>query len=58
MINIFQAGCSRLIKNFSEDIKDSEIYTELIAQVAPRGQHIDKHALTRQVDNNCNHYMI
>jgi len=43
-----KAGCSRLIKNFSEDIKDSEIYTELIAQVAPRGQHIDKHALTRQ----------
>ena len=43
-----QAGCSRLIKNFSEDIKDSEIYTELLAQVAPRGQNIDRHALTRE----------
>merc|ERR1712154_84089 len=43
-----KAGCSRLIKNFSEDIKDSEIYSELIAQVAPMECNIDKDALTRE----------
>ena len=46
---MLQAGCSRLIKNFSEDIKDSEIYSELIAQVAPRDYNIDKDALSREV---------
>ena len=43
-----QAGCSRLIRNFSDDIKDSEIYTELIAQVAPRGLDVDKSALSTE----------
>ena len=45
-----QAGCSRLIRNFSDDIKDSEIYTELIAQVAPENYNVDKLALSREVD--------
>lgn len=49
---VFQAGSSRLIKNFSEDIKDSEIYTELLAQVAPRDFNVDKCALTREVGND------
>ena len=49
MASVLQAGCSRLIKNFSEDIKDSEIYSELIAQVAPMECNIDKDALTREV---------
>ena len=43
-----QAGCSRLIRNFSDDIKDSEIYTELIAQVAPWGLDVDKSALSTE----------
>ena len=44
----FKAGCSRLIRNFSDDIKDSEIYTELLAQVAPKYVGLDKNALTRE----------
>ena len=47
----YQAGCSRLIRNFSEDIRDSEIYTELIAQVAPQDYSVDKSALSREVDD-------
>ena len=44
-----QAGCSRLIRNFSDDIRDSQIYTELIAQVAPKDMDIDKAAMTKEV---------
>ena len=44
-----QAGCSRLIRNFSDDIRDSQIYTELIAQVAPKDLDIDKAAMTKEV---------
>ena len=47
---VHQAGCSRLIKNFSEDIRDSEIYTELISQVAPKDTDIDKLAMTKEVN--------
>jgi len=43
-----KAGCSRLIRNFSDDIRDSEIYTELIAQVAPKETGIDKFAMTKE----------
>ena len=38
----FQAGSSRRANNFSGDIKDSEIYTELLAQVAPEGSGVNK----------------
>ena len=31
--SLFKAGCERTIKNFSEDIRDSAIYTSLLAQV-------------------------
>ena len=37
-----------MIRNFSDDIKDSEIYTELLAQVAPRDVGLDKTALSRE----------
>ena len=40
-----QAGSSRRINNFSEDIKDSEIYTELIAQIAPKEAGVNKLAM-------------
>ena len=49
LIPFLQAGCSRLIRNFSHDIQDSQIYTELIAQVAPEGADIDKVAMTKEV---------
>ena len=38
-----------MIRNFSDDIRDSEIYTELIAQVAPKETGIDKFAMTKEV---------
>ena len=38
----FQAGSDRRANNFSGDIKDSEIYTELLAQVAPEGSGVNK----------------
>ena len=37
-----QAGSSRRIKNFTDDIKDSEVYTELIKQIAPEGSGVNK----------------
>ena len=37
-----QAGSERRANNFSGDIKDSEIYTELLAQVAPDGSGVNK----------------
>ena len=41
-------GSSRRIKNFHDDIKDSEVYTELIAQIAPKDAGIDKLALEKK----------
>jgi len=42
-----KAGSTRRIKNFNEDIKDSEIYTDLIAQIAPAGSGVNKSALKK-----------
>ena len=42
-----QAGSSRRIKNFSEDIKDSEIYTDLLAQIAPKDAGVNKFAMKK-----------
>jgi len=42
-----KAGSTRKIKNFNEDIKDSEIYTELIAQIAPKDAGVNKFALKK-----------
>ena len=44
----FQAGSDRRANNFSGDIKDSEIYTELLAQVAPDGSGVNKFALKKE----------
>ena len=33
IISELQAGCDRRARNFTSDIKDSEIYTELLCQV-------------------------
>ena len=44
----FQAGSSRRANNFSGDIKDSEIYTELLAQVAPDGSGVNKFAMKKE----------
>ena len=38
-----------MIKNFNEDIKDSEIYTDLIAQVAPKDASVNKFAMKKDV---------
>jgi len=43
-----KAGSDRRIRNFHDDIKDSEIYTELINQIAPQGSGVNKEAMTRQ----------
>ena len=43
--SLSQAGSSRRIKNFTEDIKDSEVYTELINQIAPKDSGVNKSAL-------------
>merc|ERR1712241_1449046 len=40
-----KAGSSRRIKNFTDDIKDSEVYTELIKQIAPEGSGVNKQAM-------------
>lgn len=37
-----QAGSSRRIKNFTDDIKDSEVYIELINQIAPKDSGVNK----------------
>ena len=44
-LTLSQAGSSRRIKNFTEDIKDSEVYTELINQIAPKDSGVNKSAL-------------
>jgi len=43
-----KAGSSRRIKNFHDDIKDSEVYTELIAQIAPQETGVNKLALEKK----------
>jgi len=43
-----KAGSSRRANNFSGDIKDSEIYTELLAQVAPDGSGVNKFAMKKE----------
>ena len=45
LLSTLQAGSSRRIKNFSDDIKDSEVYTELINQIAPKDSGVNKSAL-------------
>ncbi|GFO49374.1 plastin-3 [Plakobranchus ocellatus] len=35
------AGQDRRINNFSDDIKDSEVYTYLLHQIAPKESHVD-----------------
>merc|ERR1719431_2068062 len=42
-----KAGSTRKIKNFNEDIKDSEIYSDLIAQIAPKDAGVNKFALKK-----------
>ena len=44
---IFQAGSTKRIKNFNEDIKDSEIYSDLIAQIAPKDAGVNKLAMKK-----------
>ena len=43
-----QAGSKRRIRNFHEDIKDSEIYTELLYQIAPKTAGVNKDAMNIQ----------
>jgi len=43
-----KAGSIRRANNFSGDIKDSEIYTELLAQVAPDGSGVNKFAMKKE----------
>jgi len=43
-----KAGSARRIKNFHDDIKDSEVYTELIAQIAPKDADVNKLALEKE----------
>merc|ERR1719354_1440670 len=40
-----KAGSERHITNFGSDIKDSEIYTDLISQIAPKNVGVNKTAL-------------
>jgi len=43
-----KAGSDRRAHNFSGDIKDSEIYTELLAQVAPADAGVNKFAMKKE----------
>jgi len=43
-----KAGCSRRARNFTSDIKDSEIYTELLYQIAPAHLCVDKSAMEKR----------
>jgi len=43
-----KAGSKRHISNFGNDIKDSEIYTELLSQVAPKSSGVNKTCLQKQ----------
>merc|ERR1712241_1358047 len=42
-----KAGSNRRIRNFHEDIKDSEIYIELINQIAPKNAGVTKEAMSK-----------
>merc|ERR1719402_1289753 len=42
-----KAGSTKKIKNFNEDIKDSEIYNDLIAQIAPKDAGVNKLAMKK-----------
>lgn len=42
-----KAGSSRRVHNFKDDIKDSEVYTELIAQIAPKDAGVNKFAMKK-----------
>jgi len=42
-----KAGSQRRISNFKDDIKDSEIYTDLIAQIAPKDANVNKFAMKK-----------
>merc|ERR1719391_893504 len=42
-----KAGSQRRISNFKDDIKDSEIYTDLIAQIAPKDAGVNKFAMKK-----------
>merc|ERR1712241_839683 len=42
-----KAGSNRRIRNFHEDIKDSEIYTELLYQIAPSTAGVTKEAMSK-----------
>merc|ERR1711963_463246 len=43
-----KAGSDRRIRNFHDDIKDSEIYTELINQIAPKDAGVNKNAMNKE----------
>ena len=45
---LFQAGIDRRINNFGKDIKDSEIYSHLIHQIAPKDRGVNKKQLQLQ----------
>lgn len=40
-----KAGVNRRITNFTSDIKDSEVYTHLLHQIAPKERNVTKEAL-------------
>ncbi|CAG2161498.1 unnamed protein product [Oppiella nova] len=40
-----KSGSNRRISNFTNDIKDSEVYTILLKQIAPQGSGVNTHAL-------------
>ncbi len=44
-----KAGSERHITNFGSDIKDSEIYSDLISQIAPKNVGVNKTALQYEV---------
>jgi plastin-3 len=45
---LVKAGSTKTIRNFHEDIKDSAIYTDLIAQVAPKDAAVNKLAMKKE----------
>jgi len=44
-----KAGSCRRARNFTGDIKDSEIYTELLCQIAPADLGVDKSAMEKRL---------
>lgn len=41
-----KAGVNRKVTNFTNDIKDSEVYTHLLHQIAPKDKNVTKEALS------------